>query len=307
MFIVNHKNLFFGVAITLVLLSVVAIFAFGLRFGIEFTGGSILEITFPDVRPADATVKDELAKLDWPGTLVQATGDTGYLIRTKSLTEPERQQLIVAVSQNGSVNMNIERFDSIGPTIGAELRQKAWLAILLVITAIVLYIAFAFRHVSQPVSSWGYGFSTIVALIHDVIIPTGVYVTIGHFFLDAQIDILFVIAILTVLGFSVHDSIVVFDRTRENLKLRTWKRFDETVGHSIEQTMARSINTSLTTLLVVVALYLFGPQSTKFFALTLGVGIIAGAYSSIFIGSPLLVAIDEWQTRREEGAKGRRK
>jgi preprotein translocase subunit SecF len=154
--------------------------------------------------------------------------------------------------------------------------------------------------VSEPVSSWVYGATTVVALVHDVLIPTGLYVTLGHFFIDAQIDVLFITAILTVLGFSVHDSIVVFDRTRENLKNHTSKDFAETVGKSIEQTFARSINTSLTTALVALALYLVGSESTKNFALTLVVGIVAGTYSSIFLGSPLLVTIANWQANRKK-------
>jgi len=168
----------------------------------------------------------------------------------------------------------------------------------LVILGIVLFIAFAFRHVSMPISSWVYGGVAVVALVHDVIIPTGVYVALGHYFIDVQIDVLFVTAILTILGFSVHDTIVVFDRTRENLKLRTWKEFDETVGHSIEQTFTRSINTSFTVLLVVLALYFVGGETTKNFALTLAIGILAGTYSSIFLASPLLVSIEEWQKKR---------
>lgn len=304
MFIVKHRQLFFWFSGVLVALSLLSIVVFGFKLGIEFTGGSIIEVVYPEGRPDAAELQNRLAALDWPGTLSQPTGEKGYIIRTKSLTEEERQKLVLTLrsaSPNGT--MEEVRFDSVGPTIGAELRRKAWIAIALVILAIVVYIAFAFRHVSRPVSSWVYGLTTIVALAHDVLIPTGVYVAMGHFFVDARIDVLFVIAILTVLGFSVHDTIVVYDRTRENLKLRTWKEFEETVGHSIEQTIARSVNTSLTTLFVVIALYVFGPESTKWFAFTLGIGIVAGTYSSIFLGSPLLVAIEEWQRKRENALR----
>lgn len=270
------------------------------NYGIEFTGGSILEVGYPDGRPDADALKAKLSTLNWSGTLVQETGTDGFIIRTKALSEPERQQLIAVVSSNGAIKIEERRFNSIGPTIGAELRSKAGWAILSVIFAIVLYIAFAFRHVSQPISSWVYGLVAIVALIHDVVIPAGFYVAFGHFHLDAQIDVLFVTAILTILGFSVHDTIVVFDRTRENLKLRTWKEFDVTVGHSVEQTFVRSINTSLTVLLVILTLYFLGGETTKNFALVLAVGIIVGTYSSIFLASPLLVAIAEWQEKREQ-------
>ncbi|HSE35084.1 MAG TPA: protein translocase subunit SecF, partial [Candidatus Paceibacterota bacterium] len=276
-----------------------AVGMFGFNYGIEFTGGSILEIEYPAGRPDVEELRTELAGLEWHGTQVQATGEKGYIVRTKPISDDERKVLISTVSGGDPSLIEIKRFDSIGPTIGAELREKAWWAVGLVMLAIVLYVAFAFRGVSHPVSSWVYGFVAIVALLHDVVIPAGVYVVLGHYFIDAQIDALFITAILTVLGFSVHDTIVVFDRTRENLKNRTWKEFRTTVGKSVEQTFARSINTSLTVLIVTFVLYFVGGETTKNFALVLGVGILVGTYSSIFLGSPLLVAIEEWQRKKE--------
>jgi preprotein translocase subunit SecF len=310
MFIVKFRKFFFILSGFLMLLSVVAMAASRpWNFGIEFTGGSILEVAYPNGRPEIDAFKTKLDALKWQSVAVQATGEDGYIVRTKALSEPERQQLIAAVSDNGATKIEERRFNSVGPTIGAELRSKAGWAIALVLLAIVLYIAFAFRHVSQPISSWVYGLVAIIALFHDVLIPTGFYVMWGHYHLDAQIDILFVTAILTILGFSVHDTIVVFDRTRENLKLRTWKEFDVTVGHSVEQTFVRSVNTSLTVLLVILALYFVGGETTKNFALVLAVGIAVGTYSSIFVASPLLVAIEEWQRKREseKGEKHRKK
>ncbi len=303
MWVVTYRKYFYAFSVILTALSIAAIATFGLKPGIEFTGGAILEINYLAGRPSVDTLKVELAKLEWQGTLVQETGENGFLIRTKPISESERVRLINAASFSGSQGLDVVRFDSVGPTIGAELRQKAWIAITLMILAIVFFIAFAFRHVSTPVSSWVYGFTTIIALVHDVLIPTGLYVTFGHFFIDAQIDVLFITAILTVLGFSVHDSIVVFDRTRENLKLNVSKKFEETVGQAISQTFSRSINTSLTVVLVTFALYLVGSEATKNFALTLTVGVIAGTYSSIFLGSPLLVTIANWQARREAKKK----
>jgi preprotein translocase subunit SecF len=305
MFIIKHKNFFFLLSAALVLASLFSIAYFRpWNFGIEFTGGTLLEVGYPDGRPDADTLKEKLSTLNWTGTQVQATGADGYIIRTKALTEPERQELMAKVSDNGVVKIDERRFNSIGPTIGSELRTKAGWSIFWVIVAIVLYIAFAFRGVSHPISSWVYGLVAIVALAHDVLLPAGIYVALGHFNIDVQIDVLFVTAILTILGFSVHDTIVVFDRTRENLRLRTWKEFDVTVGHSITQTFARSINTSLTVLLVILALYFVGGATTKNFALTLAIGIIAGTYSSIFVASPLLVAAEEWQrARRAKSAK----
>ena len=300
MFIIKYKKFFFFLSALLVLLSVSSMLFFKWNYGIEFTGGSILEVGYPGGRPDADVFKTKLDTLKWNSTQVQETGEDGYIVRTKALTEPERQQLIGVVSDNGATKIEERRFNSVGPTIGAELRSKALWAIVCVILAIVLYIAFAFRQVSKPVSSWVYGLVAIIALAHDVLIPAGFYVAFGHFHPDAQIDVLFVTAILTILGFSVHDTIVVFDRTRENLKLRTWKEFDVTVGRSVEQTYVRSVNTSLTVLLVILALYFVGGETTRNFALVLAVGITAGTYSSIFVASPLLVAIAEWQEKREE-------
>lgn len=300
MFIIKYKKFFFILSTLLILISVGSMLAFRpWNFGIEFTGGSILEVGYPTGRPTVEEFRAKLDTLKWNATQVQETGADGYIVRTKALSEPERQQLIAVVSDNGATKIDERRFNSVGPTIGAELRTKAWWAIICVIFAIMFFVAFAFRHVSKPLSSWVYGLVTIIALAHDVLIPAGFYVAFGHYHLDAQIDVLFITAILTVLGFSVHDTIVVFDRTRENLKLRTWKEFDVTVGNSIEQTFVRSINTSLTVLLVILALYFVGGETTKNFAMVLAVGIAAGTYSSIFVASPLLVFIEEWQRKRE--------
>jgi len=304
MFIVTHRKLLFlisGILTAAGLLSMVVFFPW--NYSIEFKGGSILEVAYPEGRPSVESVREKLNALGWVGTQLQATGENGYIIRTKDLTEAERVALVSSLSDSGSVNMEERRFNSVGPTIGKELRNKAWMAIGLVILAIVLFIAFAFRQVSRPISSWMYGFATIVALIHNVIIPTGVYVALGHFFIDAQVDVLFITAILTILGFSVHDTIVVFDRIRENLKLNTWKEFPVTVGHSLEATITRSINTSLTVLFMCLALFLIGGETTKYFALTLAIGVAVGTYSSLCLASPLLVAIDEWQKDREKKAE----
>jgi preprotein translocase subunit SecF len=192
----------------------------------------------------------------------------------------------------------IKRFDSVGPVLGKELQGKAIWSIILVLIAIVLFITFAFRHVSRPVSSWKYGVVAIIALLHDVIVPAGAFAFLGRNG-GYELDALFITALLVILGFSIHDTIVVFDRTRENLRLgsNSKKDFEQIVGESVSQTIARSINTSLTTLLALLALYIFGPVATKTFALALIIGIAIGTYSSIFIGSPLLVTLQKWQKK----------
>ncbi|MCK5286112.1 MAG: protein translocase subunit SecF [Candidatus Pacebacteria bacterium] len=308
MFIIKNKKFFFALSAILVALSIFSITYFGLNFGIDFKGGAITEIAYlqnenssePQV-PVISELKIELEKLELGSFTIQETsGDLsneelgGVILRTRDLTEPERQAVFSVLSQEGTFLTEQKRYNSIGPVIGEELKSKALWAILVVVIAIILFVAFAFRKVTEvameenKVSSWKYGFAAIVALIHDILIPTGIYAFLGSMFIDYQIDTIFIMAILAILGFSVNDTIVVFDRVRENLAHSNREDFDEIVGKSLSQTIARSINTSLTTLVVLGALYFFGGEATKQFALILSMGVIFGTYSSIFLASPLL-------------------
>ncbi len=190
------------------------------------------------------------------------------------------------------------QFNSVGPSIGEEIVQKSWWAIVFVSLSIIAFIAFAFRHVSKPIASWKYGVVAIITLLHDILIPTGVFAYLGYA-RGAEVGVFFIVAILTILGISINDTIVVFDRIRENLKINEDKSrheiFKDVVWKSIMQTMARSINTSVTVIIMLVALFIVGPESTKDFALTLIIGMIAGTYSSVLLASPLLVYIEKWQ------------
>jgi len=299
MFIVTHRKLFYLLSSLIIAASLVALALFGLKPGIDFKGGSLLEVTYPDGRPAKTQVEEVLAPLAVDAS-VRPTGEKGYIIRMKDLSETEQTAVRAAVSQKGAQKVVEERFDTIGPLLGREAAGKSFVAIIFVILCIVLFITFAFRKVSLPVASWKYGIITIVALLHDVLIPTGVFAILGHY-AGFEVDTLFVTALLVVLGFSVHDTIVVFDRVRENLRVshevRDRKDFSTIVGESIQQTFVRSINTSLTTVIALIVLYVIGPEITKHFSLALLIGIIAGTYSSIFIGSPLLVTVEQWQKR----------
>ncbi|MFC1615100.1 protein translocase subunit SecF [Patescibacteria group bacterium] len=299
MFIINNKKIFFSLSVLMVALSIFAVVFYGLNFGIDFKGGSITEVEYINERPTQDLISHAIEMTGIDNALIQPTGDKGYIVRTAMLEEVQHPQLLTALSGGGAYQLEEKRFNSIGPVIGEELKKKAWFALLAVVIAIILFIAFVFRHVSEPVSSWKYGLIAIVALIHDIIIPTGVFAFLGSFFIDYQIDILFVMALLAILGFSVNDTIVVFDRVRENLRINKHehlhKPFDEIVGESLRQSFARSINTSLTTLAVLLALFFIGGSTTEHFALTLAIGVIAGTYSSIFLASPLLVAVEKWQ------------
>ncbi|MSU45394.1 MAG: protein translocase subunit SecF [Candidatus Zambryskibacteria bacterium] len=298
MWIVNHRKLFYSISGILVIGSIVAMLMYGFNFGIDFKGGAILEVEYTQIIPSLDTVNKALSPLKVDATARQI-GESGYLIRMKSLSEPERVQVLQALEISGVAKFEQKRFDSIGAVLGNEAAKKSVTSIVIVILAIVLFIAFAFRHVSEPVSSWKYGMVAVIALIHDVIVPTGIFVILGHF-KGFEIDTLFVTALLVILGFSVHDTIVVFDRVRENLKVHKNKPFAHTVGESISQTFTRSINTSLTVVFSLLVLYFFGGEATHNFTLTLLIGIIAGTYSSIFIGSPLLVTIQERQARKNK-------
>ena len=300
MWIVQNKKIFYCISAILIGSSIAALLVWGLKFGIDFTGGSLLEISYPAGRPEVSAIQEKLAELKVSDFSVRPTDEDGIIIRTHFLSEEERKGLMGSLSGNGTMQITEKRFDSIGPTLSSELVNKAFLSIGLVILAIVLFITFAFRKVSESVSSWKYGIVTVVALLHDVIIPTGVFAVLGQF-ANYEVDTLFVTALLVILGFSVHDTIVVFDRVRENLRKEHEQKkpapFDEIVGRSIRQTFNRSINTSLTTLLAIVALFALGPEAVRHFALVLLIGITAGTYSSIFIASPLLVTLERWQKK----------
>ena len=298
MIIVRHRIVFFAITGIITLVALASLAFYGLQLGTDFTGGSLVEVRYDGVRPAGDAMTRNLEDAGFKGFSLRESGTDGYILRSALLTDEQRNNLPAIFSYQGGT-AHIEQLTEVGPTIGLELRNKALIALGLVLLCILLFIAFAFRKVSQPVSSWVYGLIALVTLIHDVIVPVGFFAALGHFH-GAQVDTLFVTAILTVLGFSIHDTIVVFDRTRENLRInhdRNRKEpFEETAGRSLSQTFVRSVNTSLTVLITLLILFFIGPASTRDFALTLLVGIIAGTYSSIFLATPLLVTVEKWRS-----------
>ncbi len=295
MFIIKYKKIFAFLSIVLVIASIVSMFVFGLKLGIDFKGGALLEVTYAPNRPEVASIESALKTVNGTQSLIPPTGDVGYLIKTRDLSEQEHEALVSALS-SGTDKATEKSFTSIGPSVGKELAHKAILSIIFVIIAIILFITYAFRKVSRPVASWKYGVITIVTLLHDIIIPAGIFALIAHY-TGAEIDTLFILALLTILGLSVHDKIVVFDRIRENLHKGDKKDFAEIIGRSTSETIVRSINITLTIIFVLVPLYLFGPETTKNFALILTIGLFFGIYSSLFFASPLLVFTQEWQKK----------
>lgn len=307
MFIVNHRKIFYFISAFLILGSILAVSFLGLKPGIDFTGGSLLDVSFSTEVPKVEEVSSVLNSLGFEDALTRKS-DRGYIIQTKEISIEQKDSIVRALSLDGKYSPVEKTFSSVGPILGNEAIQKSWISITIVLLAIVLFIAFAFRKVSMSaskqenlLSSWVYGFVTIFALLHDVLVPTGAFALLGYFY-GFEVDTLFVTALLVILGFSVHDTIVVFDRVRENLhknaEYKEGKDFETIVGESISQTMVRSINTSLTTLLSILVLYIFGPESVRHFSLVLLIGITIGTYSSVFIGSPLLVTINNWKNRK---------
>ena len=267
----------------LVLASLFLMNKYGIKKGIDFTGGTVAEIAYTGKVPSLDMKAFEDAKIK-----VFITGSSTVRVVTSEQYDTIAPVMTKLLSQNNAFPFSTVSLSTVGPTLGQEMTKKATIAIIIVVLVILLFIAFAFREVSLPVSSWKYGVSAMVTLMHDIIIPTGVYVLLSHFY-GAEVNTLFVIALLTIIAVTISDKIVVFDRIRENLKNHKNTPFAEVVGMSLTQTVARSINTSLCTVLALIALYFYGPESTQFFALTLIVGLVVGTYSSICVASPLLV------------------
>jgi preprotein translocase subunit SecF len=297
--VIKYRAVWFAVSGVLIAASVASLFIWGLKFGIDFTGGSIQEISWNVPRPDSSLLAAVFKDQGVDDVIIQNSGANETIQRFKDVSEDQHAKIISALetkfaSKDATADKVLEEksFSSIGPAIGNEMKTKSIYAIIMVLLAIILYVAWAFRKVSRPVASWKYGIAAVVALVHDVFIPIGIFSILGHY-LGYEIDILFVTALLTVLGFSVHDTIVVFDRIRENLLKRDGE-FGEIVNFSVNQTFVRSINTSFTVMMVLLAVFFFGGASVKNFVLTLIIGVFFGTYSSIFIASPILV---EWQKR----------
>lgn len=292
--VVRYRRVWYTISSLLVVASLVLVATLGIPFGIDFTGGSLLEAQVASM-PSVSDVRASLSDAGYADASVQGSGEQSLLIRLPNLTEEQHQAVLESLrSSYGEIDEL--RFDSIGPTIGKELKQKSIIALVLTLLIIVGYVAWAFRKVSEPVSSWKYGVLTVLAGLHDLIIPLGVFAILGAS-QNFQVDTAFIAALLTILGYSINDTIVVFDRTRENIKREGASRFEDVVEHSVNQTFARSINTTVTTLLALFAVLLFGGETTRSFALTLIIGIGVGAYSSVFIASPLLVTWWKWAKR----------
>lgn len=280
---------------SLVVLAFVAIAVFGLRLGVDFKGGSLMEIKFVNSpRPDPAQIQEILSQeKDLGEVSVSPAGHDSFILRLKEVNEPTHQKVLTDLkTQFPSIEES--RFDAVGGIIGQELKHKSVGAIIFGLILISIYIGFVFRKISGTIPSLSMSLAAIIALIHDVTIPIGVFAVLGHFY-GVEITAVFLAAILTILGYSISDTVVVFDRIRENVIRHGWKEnFGELVHQSVMQTLVRSINTNITTLLSLLAIFFFGGETLKYFSLALIIGIFLGAYSSIFVASPILV----WWSKR---------
>lgn len=292
MYIAQHRALFFWITGIILAAAFGAISFFGLSLGIDFTGGSLMQIGYQNGVPPLTTIEEQVATVPLGAVSVRSAGTNAVSIRTRTQTPAEHEAILAAISSTASTTEL--SYTSVGPALGSQFAAKALWAILAVVLVITLYIAFAFRKVSRPVSSWYYGLTVIAILGHDLIIPAGFYAILAHY-TGVQVDALFITALLALLGYSVNDTIIIFDRVREHLahneKTNTKEPFDLTVGKSIDETMTRSINMSLTVVLALGALVLFGAPATRDFGLVMLIGVIAGTYSSILLAAPLLIPL----------------
>ena len=294
---IRYQKIFYILSVTLVVLSIISVFLFGLKLGIDFTGGSSLELNFKNQPPEPEEVRESLKTLDLGEILIQKTGDKGIILKMKDIGEETHQEILKRLKSLGTTEEASESFQSIGPVIGQELKRKTKIVIFLALLAILIYIAFSFRRISRPIKSYVYGLTSIIALCHDVLIPLGILAFLGKF-QGVEITIPIITAFLTVFGYSINDSVVVFDRVRENLLRSKDPTFELTVEKSLNQTLVRSLNTSLTTLFVLFAIFFLGGETLKYFSLTLILGIFLGTYSSLFLATPLLVTFYRFRERK---------
>lgn len=295
MYIIRHRKFFFWLTGLILAAAIGAILIFGLPLGIDFTGGSLMQVDYPNGRPALADIQKQAATVPVGTVSIRSFDESTVSIRTRSMTPTEHEDMLSAISSLGATTELA--YTSVGPALGSQFTNKALWAIFAVVLVIVLYIAFAFRNISRPVPSWGYGLTVVAMLAIDLIVPAGFYAAYARF-TGAEVDSLFVVALLALLGYCVNDVIVIFDRIREHLgrneKTGLRESFEETIGKSINETMTRSINTALTVALALIVLIFLGAPATRNFALVMLVGIIAGTFSSICRSAPLLIPIAKW-------------
>ena len=286
--LIKSRKIWYIVSILSIVVAVFAIIFFGLRVGVDYTGGTILDIKSSNTDFVNI-IESKLTEQGITSFQIKPSGNELFTIKTKALSNEEKNKLVASI-QSVAPDATESSFDSIGPTVGKDLTNKSILAVIVASLAIILFISFSFRRIPKPLSSWKFGVLAVAALAHDLLIVTGFVAILGHFFIWMEVDALFITALLTIMGFSVHDTIVIYDRLRENFIRNRHKSIEQVAEESVNQTMARSINTSLVTIIVLLSLLLLGGTPIRHFVLVLMFGIFIGTYSSIFVAAPLVVS-----------------
>ena len=289
----RYSKIYYIFSCLLISAAIFLVFTFGLKFGIDFLGGSILEFDFAN-RPENKTIQEKLNEFNLGEITIQSTGQNGVILRMPEINEETHQKIIQKLGEISLVQE--KRFESIGPSIGKELRQKTIILIVISFLLLLIYIAIAFRKVSRPLFSWQYGIISIIALLFDILIPIGALALLGKLY-NVQFNIPIITALLTILGYTINDKVIIFDRVRENILRFRGEDFESIVNQSLNQTLSRSLSTGSCTLLVLISLFLFGGETLKYFSLILIIGIIVGTYSSILLAAPLLVFWHRWRRK----------
>jgi preprotein translocase subunit SecF len=289
--IIQKRKYFYVFSLVCTMASIAAVALWGLKLGIDFRGGTLMEARFSsaELRPENAVVSEKLAPLSLTSLSLQQTDNAGLILRYLASDE-EANEHVLTILREFDPAVSQVRVDFIGASVSDQIKRSAILGVILSVVGIVLYIAWAFRRVSYPITSWEYGVGANIALLHDVLITIGAFAFLGRFY-DIEVGVPFIAAILTILGYSVNDTIVVYDRIRENLQRERGKKtdFEDIVNRSLNETLGRSFNTSLTVLITLLAIVLFGGESIRYFALAILIGVGFGTYSSIFVASALMV------------------
>jgi len=299
---VKYRLIYFIFSGLLILASLVSLIIWGLQPGIEFTGGTLIEISYKNQRPSVETIKGAISELEFKEAEVKLVGEKGINLRveSKNISNEFQQKISDKLEETGEIEEGSLNFETISSTVGKELKAKIQIITILSILVIVLYIALAFKKVSRPISSWQYGIASLLTLFHDILITLGFFSVLGKFY-GIQMTIPVMTALLVIIGYAINDKIVVFDRVRENLLKKANLRYDETINISLNQTLSRCLSTSLTTLFSLLAIFFFGGETLKYFSLALIIGVSFGTYSSIFLASPILVSWLEWREKKRYG------
>ncbi|GIW59629.1 MAG: protein-export membrane protein SecF [Patescibacteria group bacterium] len=294
---VKNRKIYFLISCLILLPGVISLLVRGMNLGIDFSGGARFEIGGPQISQASPDdLRNHLAETTQLSS-IQRSGDGTWIMRSRNLSQQDIDQIVTTLNQKYP-ETQLLRFENVGPTIGAELGRNALIALAISWIAIILYVAYSFRSVPKPLTSWQFGITAIIALIHDALFVIGLFSILG-WTLNVEVDALFVTALLTIMGFSVHDTIVVYDRIRENLIKKKGKTIEETVNIALNETLVRSLNTSGTVAVVLIALVIFGGESIRWFTVALLAGIVSGAYSSVFLAAQLLVVWHHYQSRQK--------